>query len=128
MANEYFETSSSDRWDQHYSTSFAKTFMTAVPAEQSQVPRRIFIPAAIPRLIRRCSHQSCLLPPHLRRRHRRTLRADPFGSGIGAADAVRFVNSACRTHRREDGGLMPVGATAARLRRRYYAPSASPGT
>jgi hypothetical protein len=37
MANEYFETSSSDRWDQHYSTSFAKTFMTAVPAEQSQV-------------------------------------------------------------------------------------------
>ena len=64
----------------------------------------------------------------MRKRRRRTLRADPFGGGGGAGDIVRAVNAACRAHRREDGALTPHGKTAERLRRRYYTPPSSPGT
>ncbi len=49
------------------------------------------------------------------------MRAGPYGGGVAEGDAVAFLNEACRTERREDGGLTPFGEADARLRRAYHA-------
>ena len=100
MAEEYFDHSVSEPWDHHFSPTFSTTFLTVVLAEQAQVCALTIASAAHPshrqtgRPDSQPPAQACLLPPDMRRRKRRTLRADPYGGGAAAEDAIRHVNAA----------------------------------